>query len=48
VLYGLHPLLDEIWSETLSHTADDAASVAPLVDVAQGAQDRLYSRLFQS
>jgi urease accessory protein len=48
VLYGLHPLLDEILSETLGLTADDAASVAPLVDVAQGTQDRLYSRLFQS
>jgi urease accessory protein len=29
-------------------TLDDLAQTAPLLDVWQGAQDRLYSRLFQS
>ena len=38
--------------ETLQHceslTLDDIAQTAPLLDLWQGAQDRLYSRLFQS
>jgi urease accessory protein len=29
-------------------TLDDLAQTAPLLDLWQGAQDRLYSRLFQS
>ena len=29
-------------------TAEDACGVAPMIDVAQGAHDRLYARLFQS
>jgi len=31
-----------------SLTLDDLAQTAPLLDLWQGAQDRLYSRLFQS
>jgi urease accessory protein UreF len=27
---------------------DDVASISPLVEIWQGSQDRLYSRLFQS
>ena len=35
-------------SETASMSAADASSCAPLLDASQAAQDRLYSRLFQS
>jgi urease accessory protein len=31
-----------------SRLADDACGVAPMLDLAQGAHDRLYARLFQS
>ena len=31
-----------------AHTLDDIAQTAPLLELWQGAQDRLYSRLFQS
>jgi urease accessory protein UreF len=29
-------------------TLDDLAQTAPVIDLVQGAHDRLYSRLFQS
>jgi len=34
--------------DSLSIPVDDAAQTAPLLDLLQGMQDRLYSRLFQS
>lgn len=48
VMFRLHPLLDEALLATQDLLSDDAVGVSPLVDLAQGAQDRLYSRLFQS
>ncbi|MBS2030464.1 MAG: urease accessory protein UreF [Deltaproteobacteria bacterium] len=48
LLFELHPELDRALASTQGFTGADAASIAPLVDCAQGAQDRLYSRLFQS
>jgi urease accessory protein len=48
VLYRLHPLLDEALAATAGWGSDDAVVVSPLVELAQSAQDRLYSRLFQS
>jgi urease accessory protein len=48
VLLELHPVLDAALAETAALGPDDAASTSPLLDVTQGAHDRLYSRLFQS
>jgi urease accessory protein len=48
VLYGLHPLLEEALAETAGLGAEDAAAPSAIFDTAQGAQDRFYSRLFQS
>jgi urease accessory protein len=39
---------EAVWSACESMTLDDLAQTAPLLDLWQGAQDRLYSRLFQS
>jgi urease accessory protein len=39
---------EKILDECSSLTLDEIAQVSPLLDVWQGAQDRLYSRLFQS
>ncbi|MFL5322242.1 MAG: urease accessory protein UreF [Myxococcaceae bacterium] len=48
LLAELHPLLDEVLRETRELHANDAVNAAPLLDIFQTAQDRLYSRLFQS
>lgn len=48
LLFELHPLLEEALTGTRALTSNDASSTAPLIDLAQTAQDRLYSRLFQS
>ena len=48
LLFELHGELDRALATTRELTSDQAASVSPLVDCAQGVQDRLYSRLFQS
>lgn len=34
--------------DSAHHTLDDIAQTAPLIELFQGAQDRLYSRLFQT
>ncbi len=39
---------EEIMIRCESLTLDDLAQTSPLLDLWQGAQDRLYSRLFQS
>jgi len=44
----LVPTMEEIMKRCGSLTLDDIAQTAPLLDLWQGAQDRLYSRLFQS
>jgi urease accessory protein len=44
----LAPVAEKILDECSSLTLDEIAQVSPLLDVWQGAQDRLYSRLFQS
>ncbi len=42
------PLAERLLAECLPLTTDDLAQTSPLLDIWQGAQDRLYSRLFQS
>ena len=42
------PWLDAVAARCHALTADDLAQTSPLVDLAQSAHDRLYSRLFQS
>jgi urease accessory protein len=44
----LSPLAEKVRSRCVGLRAADAAQTAPLLDMLQGAQDRLYSRLFQS
>jgi urease accessory protein len=44
----LAPVAERILNECLPLTLDDLAQTSPLLDLWQGAQDRLYSRLFQS
>jgi len=39
---------ERIWAECLELAPEQAAQTAPLLEVWQGSQDRLYSRLFQS
>jgi urease accessory protein len=39
---------ETILEQCESFTLDDLAQTAPLLELWQGAQDRLYSRLFQS
>lgn len=48
ILFELHPVMDRVLDGTRGRRADDATSTSPLLDLAQGAHDRLYSRLFQS
>ena len=48
VQHQLGPLAEEIVRRGESLTLDDLAQTAPLLDLWQGAQDRLYSRLFQT
>jgi urease accessory protein len=46
--HQLSSLSEEIVQSSAALTLDDLAQTAPLLDLWQGAQDRLYSRLFQS
>ncbi len=46
--HRLTPKLEEIFARCESLTLDDLVQTSPLLDLWQGAQDRLYSRLFQS
>jgi len=48
LLQKLSPRSEQILKRCQSLTLDDIAQSAPLLDVWQGAHDRLYSRLFQS
>jgi urease accessory protein len=45
---ALAPVLDAALARGAEISLDDAAQTAPVLDILQGAQDRLYSRLFQS
>ena len=45
---GLAPDLDKALARCAGIDVEDAAQTAPIFDLLQGAQDRLYSRLFQS
>ena len=44
----LAPLLDDVLARTGHLTLDDVAQTAPLLELCQTLQDRLYARLFQS
>jgi len=46
--HRLAPNAEEILQDCSTLALDDLAQTAPLLDLWQGAQDRLYSRLFQS
>jgi urease accessory protein len=46
--HRLTPVAEEILRRGEMLTLDDLAQTSPLLDLWQGAQDRLYSRLFQS
>jgi len=46
--FQLFPLARQIAEQCATLGIEDAAQCAPLLDLWQGAQDRLYSRLFQS
>jgi len=48
VLHDVAPVAERVLAETRALGAADARSLAPLVDLAQAAHDRLYTRLFQS
>ncbi len=48
IQHDLIPLADEAAANAEELCLDDIAQTAPLLDVFQGTQDRLYSRLFQS
>lgn len=46
--FKLSPLAEEVASQSFNLTTRDIAHTAPLLDLWQGAHDRLYSRLFQT
>lgn len=48
IQHQLAPEAQRILEKCATLTLDDIAQTSPLLDVWQGAQDRLYSRLFQS
>lgn len=48
VQFRLREPVREMILLTSERTLDDVAGVAPLLDIWQGSQDRLYSRLFQT
>jgi urease accessory protein len=48
LLRRLLPQAEVVWQACESLTPDDLTQTAPLLDLWQGTQDRLYSRLFQS
>ena len=46
--FKLSPIAEEVARGSLELSMDDIAHTAPLLDLWQGAHDRLYSRLFQT
>lgn len=46
--HRLTPRAEDVLTRCRALTLDDIAQTSPLFDIWQGAQDRLYSRLFQS
>jgi len=48
LLVELAPVLDEVYAACSELGPESLAQPAPLLDLLQGAHDRLYSRLFQS
>jgi urease accessory protein UreF len=48
IQHGLSARAEEVAGESDNLTLDGIAQTAPLLDLFQGTQDRLYSRLFQS
>ena len=48
IQHRLAPCAEAMLRECSTLTLEDIAQTSPLLDVWQGAQDRLYSRLFQS
>jgi urease accessory protein len=46
--FKLSPTAEDVARGALGFTVDDVAHTAPLLDLWQGAHDRLYSRLFQT
>jgi urease accessory protein len=46
--FKLAPAAETIARQSLNFTCEDIAHTAPLLDIWQGAHDRLYSRLFQT
>lgn len=46
--HSLMPRVEAVWRRCVHLSIDQVAQTAPLLDVWQGAQERLYSRLFQS
>ena len=48
LLAAAHVTVEEILAACASHGPQDAAQDSPLLELFQGHQDRLYSRLFQS
>ena len=48
IQHQLAPEAERVLKNCLALTLDDIAQTSPLLDLWQGAQDRLYSRLFQS
>lgn len=48
IQYGLAADAERYAAEALRTPVEDVAQTGPLLDLAQGGQDRLYSRLFQS
>ena len=48
IQHALAPVAERAVLRALAVVPDDAAQMAPLLDLIQGMHDRLYSRLFQS
>jgi len=48
IQYRLTDLSERVILRASLRTVDDAAMTSPLIELWQSAQDRLYSRLFQS
>ncbi|MCE9574208.1 MAG: urease accessory protein UreF [Deltaproteobacteria bacterium] len=48
LVFALREEIGEAARAARGWSAEDACGVAPMIDVAQGAHDRLYARLFQS
>ncbi len=46
--HRLGPAAEAVCAKSASCTVDDLAQTSPLLEIWQGAQDRLYARLFQS